>query len=352
MGFWSNTRQFISATGGVLQEGMELLAKGASEFERSAHRLNLNAKVMLLEQRKEHLSNDWFAASNTEDQNVLIDTYEELIRDFSDESTTGARAQLAKIHTDRLSLAFRKQVENCGAQSKRIEESEYPLAIDAINARKRLICMLDELLIAGGKGGEVQIIQRARERTRELNEEIGALELKRNTIQETHFFSGEMRTRARRFDGKLDGLYEQWYKNGGIFWSIPFSKGRQTGEAKRFREDGSLLLMVENFNNEMHLVRAYSAESLLLLEADIQKSHIVIVLCFPELKGVSFRHQLGAKLSKFRFASRFLISSKLLGFLWRARKTGPEKERLSALSKLGEEVVGAMEELTAIGKAG
>ncbi len=317
MGFWSDTRQLISATGCTLSEGMELLAQGASELEQATHRLSLESKIMLREQQRARLGKGWFCLSNTDKHQELLDAYAELIREFPNESTNQFSEQLAQLHADRRALAVKNQVEIITALNERVKSTNYRLAIDDISAR-----------------------------IEELKGDITELEPRRRTKA-----SGAVKTKARRYDGKLSGTCEYWYENGKPRWRIPFSAGQIVGKVECWREDGSTLLEAD-FANDMQSFRVYSPDSQLLAKVKINRPDVCLVLYFTELNGVTFRCQLGRRPSKIQFALKVLRTPRLLKFIWRARNPGIEADRAHDITTLGTQSDQAIEELLAIRKAG
>lgn len=352
MGFWSDTGKFLSATGGALSEGMELLAQGASELERATHRMALESGIRLLESKRARLGDGWFDVSNADQHQELLDTYAELIRDYPGESIAPARAQLDQLDVARRSLAVNKQVKGVAALNDRIRSANYHLAIDAINARKRLIGMLEELGRIASKDEELgRLRERSSTRIAELKAEIKDLETRRKTIEMAEYPSGASKTKIERFDGKLSGVYERWYQNSERCWVIPFSAGQIEGNVEHWREDGSRLLEA-GFAGEMESFRGFSLDSQLLVKVKIQKPDARMTFCSTELQGISLSHQLGSRPSKIKFALRVMVTPKLLAFFWRARKPGPEADRNLELATLGEKVEQAIGELMAIQKAG
>lgn len=352
MGLWSDTGKFLSATGGVLSEGVELLAQGASELERATHRMLLESRIKLMEFERVQLGEGWFEVSNADKHQELLDTYAELIRDYPSESTAPVRAQLDQLHAARRSLTVNKQVKGITELNDRVKSTNYHLTIDAITARKRLIGMLEELGGIASKDEEHgRLLERSRTRIAELKGEIKDLEPKRRSVEITKYPSGANKIKVERFDGKLSGAHERWYQNGKRCWNIPFSAGQIVGNVEQWREDGSRLLEA-GFADEMQSFRGFSVDSQLLVKAQIQRPDARMTLCFTELKGISFGHQLGSRPSKIRFALKVMATPKLLVFLWKARKPGPEADRVHELKTLGDRVDEAIHELLAIRKAG
>lgn len=350
MGFWSDTRQLISATGGALAEGMELLAQGASELEQATHRLSLESKIRLHEQQRARLGEGWFYSSNTDKHQELLDAYAELIREFPNESTNQFRAQLAQLHADRRALTVKNQVEIITALNERVKFTNYRLAINAISARTRLISLLEELLKIGSEEEHARLLERTSARIEELKGDITELEPRRKTKDQFQYASGAVKTKTRRYDGKLSGTYEYWYENGKPRWRIPFSAGQIVGKVERWREDGSTLLEAD-FANDMQSFRVYSPDSQLLAKVKINRTDVCLALCFTELNGVTFRCQLGRRPSKIQFALKVLRTPRLLKFIWRARNPGIEADRAHDIATLGTQIDQAIEELLAIRKA-
>lgn len=352
MGFWSDTGKILSATGNALSEGAELLAQGASELERATHRMLLESRIKLMEFERAELEEDWFEASNADRYQELLNTYAELIRDYPRDSTASARAQLDQIHSDRKLLTVNKQVKGITELNDRVKSTNYRLAIDAISARKRLVGMLEELIRTGSSDDEhKRLLERSRTRIAELKTEISDLEPRRKTIEINKYPSGANKAKVERFDGKLNGTCERWYQNGNTHWNIPFSAGQIVGTVTHWREDGSRLVEA-GFAEELQSFHCFSGESQLLVKGQINGSEAVITLCFTELEGINFRHQLGSKPSKIGFALKLVGTPKLFAFFWKARRPGPEAEKINELTILGEHSNQALKELQAIRKAG
>ena len=75
MGFWSDTKKIIGATGSALNDGLALLAEGASELERISHRQLLETKNSVLERDRTRLGSLWFAAGNARKDQELMKLY-------------------------------------------------------------------------------------------------------------------------------------------------------------------------------------------------------------------------------------------------------------------------------------
>ena len=352
MGFWSDTGKALSATGSALSEGMELLAQGATELERATHRMLLESRIKLYESGRTRAGETWFEKSNEDQHQELLDTYAELLRDYPAESTVPARTQLDQLHAARRSLAVSNQVKGITGLSDRVKSTNYRLAIDAIIARTRLIGMLEELgRLASNDKKHGGLLERSSTRIVELKNEIRELEPKRRTVEMTKYSSGANKIKIERFDGKLSGTYERWYQNGVRCWAIPFSAGQIVGQVWYWLEDGSPLFEAE-FADEMKSLKGYTSDSRLLAKCQIQKPDAIITLCVAELEGVSIRNQVGSKPSKLGFALKVLSTPKLLAFFCKARKPGPQADRMQELSTVGEQVERAVDELLAIREAG
>jgi hypothetical protein len=100
MGFFSDLWKLMSSTGSAIGEGMELMAQGAEELNRGARRLNLETRIWALEHERERVGDDWFTPSNKDKHKELREAYAELVRDYPADSTTEARANLAKLNSD------------------------------------------------------------------------------------------------------------------------------------------------------------------------------------------------------------------------------------------------------------
>ena len=331
MGILSNTKQILAATGGAISQGMELLAQGASGLERVTYRISLETRIWALNDRRKKAGDEWFHPSNTEKSEELINTYETLIREFPLESGP-FKLQLAQLHADRRALQLKLQVESIVALDEFIKSKEYKLAIDAINVRKRLIKLLNELLAIGRKNEHGVLLQRATSRIEELNFEIAEYELKRKTTDLLLYESGTKKQEAERYDGKLHGDYHQWYKNDNLRWHITFFEGRPLGGATLWREDGSKYVDAKIESNSQFF-KFYAADHQLLFTAQITRANRTIEMMAAGLKGIKFSFL--QKPSKFRIFIKCLTPRVLL-FLWRSRKPSPEKALCTELLTISE----------------
>ena len=100
MGFFSDLWKLMSYTGSAIGEGMVLMAQGAEELNRGARRLNLETQIWALERERERVGENWFTPSNRDKHKELRETYAELVRDYPADTTTEARANLAKLNSD------------------------------------------------------------------------------------------------------------------------------------------------------------------------------------------------------------------------------------------------------------
>ena len=100
MGFFSDLWKLVSSTSSAIGEGMEVMAQGAEELNRAAHRLNLETHIWALERERERVGEDWFTPSNNDKHKELRETYAELVREYPPDTTTEARANLTKLNSD------------------------------------------------------------------------------------------------------------------------------------------------------------------------------------------------------------------------------------------------------------
>ncbi len=352
MGFWSDTKTAVSATGNALSQGMELLAQGATELERVTHRMALEATIRNLEFKRSRIGDDWFESSNEPEHQELIDTYDLLLSEYPSETRASLRVQFDQLNSDTRSVAVSKQVKRVTELSNRIKSSHHTLAINAIAEHKCLIRMLEELSqLCGSDEKHRRLLMRSIERITELKDEIKGLELKRSSVEITKYSSGAKKNEIGRYDGKLTGTYQRWYENGQRCCSIPFVAGKIVGQVEQWREDGSLLIQAQ-FDNEMKYFHGYSTDSQCLYRVEVVRPYAIFTLCFGKLEGLSFRAMLGSKPSGFAIILTALRTPKLMAFLFKARKPGFEANKVLELSALAEITSDAVDEWLAIRKAG
>ena len=79
---------------------MEIMSQGAEELNRALHRLNLETQIWALERERVRVGEDWFTPGNIDKDKELRDAYTELVKDYPADTTTEARANLAKLDSD------------------------------------------------------------------------------------------------------------------------------------------------------------------------------------------------------------------------------------------------------------
>ena len=56
-----------------------------------------------------------------------------------------------------------------------------------------------------------------------------------------HYETGELKTEMNIIDGKVDGVVNNYWKNGNLQYVTPHTDGRAHGDAIKYAEDGEVL---------------------------------------------------------------------------------------------------------------
>jgi|GEM_PF-3631765 len=345
MGFWSDTKKFVTASTGAISHGMTLLADGASDLEATAHRLNIEARIRRLEQERKRMGEEWFLSSNSGSSVELTQLYTKLLEDFRPDHNNLAGDNLAQLLADLRAFKVKIELQKVVALNDRIKSEKACLAIDAINLRKQLITLLSGFIIISEQPDDAPLIKRARSRVEELKVEIDELEPKRKVINSVLHDSGVKKIEAQIFDGKLNGYYREWYANGAIRWHIPFAGGHVQGTATNWRSDTSKYMEV-SLGHKSQSYRFYSFDGLPLISAWKSASGLAITFEKPPLRGVAF--QFLELPSKFSLALKCLFKPRVLRLFWSARKPGPGRELSAELLAAARALDPVLQELVSI----
>lgn len=349
MGFWSDTRRFLSATGSALSQGAAVLAEHAIELEKSAHRLGLESSIRSLERQRKEMGELWFSPSNAAKSEELLSAYQKLIKEYPTESGIQTKIQLAKLESDRRALAVKKQVQSIVALNDLIKTTQYQLPIDEIVARERLKRLLNELLAIAREHEHRHLLQRARTRIQELDSEVAQLQLQRRTTESFQYESGKLKEKVSRYDGKLDGIYQQWYENGNQKWQLRFSAGDLRGHGTNWCEDGSLF-MTADFARGTRKFQLFLPDKQPLLSLTIRGRNCSVVIDAEPLKGFSL--VMSERPTFFRKLILTVSEPRLLLFFWRARKPGLESILVGHLPVAMNRFECAVDELRSIKESG
>ena len=325
MGFWSDTKQLVSATGSALSDGMALLAEGATQLEIASHQLLLNTKIGVLERERARLGRLWFVEANAAKNSELLVLYSELNESFANQDSSSSNDQLRQLRADRATLDIDQQVGGINALNKVVLETKYSQPIEAINARRRLIGMLGAVLrlITGVQYNDLR--SGYQNRLKELEGEIVKLEPQRQVTERKNYPSGLKQSEISRLDGKKNGIAKYWREDGSIKWCIPYVAGLPHGKAECFREGGEVLIEAD-FESKGPAYSAYSKDGELLAsicrEVD---SFRMTINCFGESLSIKGRSK---DLPKFKLFAAILATPGLLRFFWRARKDSAERDQV------------------------
>jgi len=326
---------------------MDLLAQGAAQFEKMTDRFVLETTTKTLEKKREHLGDEWFSPENAEDQHKLVNSYTEILRTALPDHTRDVQAKLDKLYADQRSLTISKKLGTIKSLTSRLKSSKFRLAINAIEARTKLITELHDLIKFRSDDQDTLVFDQAKDQIAKLKDEIANLEPARRTTHITFHNSGLPKSSAIRFDGKLNETYETWHESGKARWRIPFDVGRPVGQAKHWRDNG-LLSFVATFENVCASITVFSRSAEPLAYFENRDNIYSIELLPKELKDIKFRHTRGKVLNKATVAFQLLKSPKALKLIWKARKPGREKELLQELNALGDELESRIAELVKI----
>lgn len=349
MGFWSNTNKIVSSSGKAFSNGMHLLAEGAAELERISGRFRLDITIKTLELKRESLGDRWFSPENLENHQELLDSYHERLRTSLPNQSPDLKRSLDKLLDDQRSLTISENLKTIQFFTSRLEASRFSSAIDAIDARKKLISMLRELIRACSGDPRYPIVNQAKEQIEKLEAGIVDLEPARRTSHVAFHDSGIKKSSAIRFDGKMNEIYEAWHENGSVSWRIPFDAGKPVDTAKHWRENGTLILAV-TFEGACLSVTALSSRAEPLAHLEYAEKTVQFELLPKELENIKYRHVCGKPLSRFKLvvAFKILLSPKALKFIWNARKPGWQKDLIEELTVGAEELESGMTELESI----
>lgn len=351
MGFWSNTNKVLSSTGKAFSASKDFLAEGAVQFERIADRFTLETNIKTLETKRKRLGDEWFSPENAEDHQKLLDSYSETLGTALPVHSRDVQAKLDKLHADQRSLAISKKLQTIQSLIIRLEKSKFKLAISAIDARRKLISELKELIKFQSTDSQNPIFEQAKSQKAKLEEEIVDLEPARRTTHTTFHDSGSPKASAVRFDGKLNELYESWHENGNVRWRIPFNGGQPVGIAKRWRDDGTLSLSA-TFDKRLLSVTTSTRHAEPFAYIQIRDNLLHVELLPQEIRGLKLTHVRGKPISKLAVALKLLTSPKALRFIWNTRKPGRESDLMKELAVNPGEVEKAMVELKSISGTG
>ena len=330
MGIWSDTKSLVSSLGNAVSDGVAYLDNEVQKLEMKSHQLLLESKIDILEKERATLRDSWFATENKKKRQELHELYEKRIALYPYENPKQWESQFSKFTSEDKENEIKFKIEEIASSKRSLEKTNYPLAINAIAARKIQISRLKSLQDLLDNEQKSALKKRANDYIGELKLEISELETKRATKASQHYSSGAVKSVISKYDGKKNGLSSYRYENGNLKWSIPFVHGDAYGTVKCFRSDGSKLMEMD-IQKKMRIFRLFTDKNDCLVTGSLQNNEATFRMIFSNTRSITIKHKKNDNLG-FTVVKAFMKNLWTLWHCWRARKPGPERARILDLN--------------------
>lgn len=246
MSFFGDLKRVTKATAGAVGKGVELLAYGAEELNKSSEVMLLKANCYKLETELRNLKNRNSDASEIRlVRDKLLEAYRVAIPSVSDFDRKDISSKIKCLLEEKGRDELGEVVDRVKFKTRALEKPVGFSPSVKISRLESLRADYNLIVDIARKLEDANLVLDAKNKMDQIDSEIPELEKLRHEVVTHRYSSGAMKSIVRKYDGILQGVSEYWYETGELWKRLSYHNGFPSGSCTLLRKDGSTLIEID-----------------------------------------------------------------------------------------------------------